>query len=336
MDGFFRFADFHRWMLRAVVVGALALLVACGGPSQPAPPPTATAGLPRFTPTLPPATETASYAPVATATFTAEVAPSPTVTITTTPGRPPSPTARSWWQPKPRTTWQIQINGGQIDLSYQAQVYDVDLFDTPTETIAQLHRMGRKVICYFSAGTYEDWRPDADRFLGYGIVGQPLEDWPGERYLDIRRLDILGPILQDRLDLAVEKGCDAVDPDNVQNFQEPTGFALSSEDQLRFNLWLAGEAHARGLGVGLKNDRPQIPDLVAAFDFAVDEECFTYAECEPLLAFIRAGKAVFEIEYELSPAAFCPQANAWGFSALVKPWDLSPQRFDCLQDFEER
>ncbi len=256
----------------------------------------------------------------------------------TAPPASPIPTqaGNAWWQPKPRTTWQIQLDSGAVDLAYEAQAYDVDLFDTPAETIAQLHRLGRKVICYFSAGSYEDWRPDAHRFRGHGIVGQALEDWPGERYLDIRRLDILGPILQDRLDLAVEKGCDAVDPDNVQNFREPTGFDLTAEDQVRFNLWRAGQAHARGLGVGLKNDRPQIPNLVAAFDFAVDEECFTYAECEPLLAFIRADKAVFEIEYELSPEDFCPQANAWGFSALVKPWDLGPRRFDCLQDFEER
>ncbi len=292
---------------------------------------------------LPPATATASPSPPplqpAPATVPAAT-PSPTFTpLPTAPPSPtiaPSPTAPAWWQPRPRTTWQIQINGGQIDLTYDAQAYDVDLFDTPAETIAQLHHLGRRVICYFSAGSYEDWRPDAQRFHGLGVLGQPLEDWPGERFLDIRRLEALGPILQDRLDLAVQKGCDAVDPDNVQNYLEPTGFDLTYADQLRFNRWLAQQAHLRGLAVGLKNDRPQIPDLVTAFDFAVDEECFTYGECAPLQAFIQADKAVFEIEYELSPAAFCAQANAWGFSALVKPWDLSPPRYSCIQDFEEK
>ncbi len=58
-------------------------------------------------------------------------------------------------------------------------------------------------------------------------------------------------------------------------------------------------------------------------------------KCAPLLAFIQAQKPVFEIEYELAPAAFCPQANTWGFSALLKPWDLSPPRYSCLQDYKE-
>lgn len=323
-------AFFHRWALGGLVLAALALLGACVGPA-PAQPAAPSPGVTTAsTPTPLPATRTPSPTPTPTPTVT----PPPTATFT--PTAPPTATPPPWWQPPPRTTWQIQINGGHIVLSYEAQAYEVDLFDTPAETIAQLHRLGRKVICYFSAGTYEDWRPDADRFLGHGIVGQPLEDWPGERYLDIRRLDVLGPILQARLDLAVKKGCDAVDPDNVQNFQEATGFALTAADQLRFNRWLAEQAHARGLSIGLKNDREQIPDLLPLFDFAVDEECFTYGECRPLLAFVQAGKAVFEIEYELSPAAFCPQANTWGFSALIKPWDLSPQRFDCLQDFKEK
>lgn len=316
---------------RLVAILVAALLAAFGGhsagvPSTSAAVAQALPGLPMLTPVAPtrPAAMAISSAPVPTSSA-GPTAPEPTHT----------PTSLAWWQPPPRTTWQIQINGGRIDLSFEAQAYEVDLFDTPTETIAELHRLGRKVICYFSAGTFEDWRPDAARFDGYGLLGAPLEDWPGERYLDIRRLDVLGPILQARMDLAVEKGCDAVDPDNVQNYLEPTGFPFTYEDQLRFNRWLAEQAHARGLGVGLKNDRDQIPDLVDAFDFAVDEECFTYGECAPLLVFIQANKAVFEIEYELSPGAFCSQANAWGFSALLKPWDLSPPRYSCLQDYKE-
>ncbi len=219
-------------------------------------------------------------------------------------------------------------------MHYKAQVYDVDLFDTPAETIAALHKLGRKVICYFSAGTYEDWRPDAGQFPK-SVIGKPLEDWEGERYLDIRKVDALAPIMRARMDLAVRKGCDAVDPDNVQSYLEETGFRITAADQLRYNKWLAAEAHRRGLAVGLKNDRPQIPQLVGNFDFSVSEECFTYNECEPLKRFVAANKAVFEIEYKALPAQVCPKANKWGFSLLIKPWDLSPWRYSCLQDWKE-
>ncbi len=267
-------------------------------------------------PTVGPAAPTAALPPTPSAAFT------------------PSPTPLTWWHPRPRTTWQIQLNSGNIDTHYHAQVYDIDLFDTPAATIAALHRMGRKVVCYFSAGTYENWRPDTADFPP-GVVGKPLEAWEGEYYLDIRRLEALAPVMRARMDLAVQKGCDAVDPDNVQNYLEDTGFPLTAADQLRYNRWLAAEAHRRGLAVGLKNDLPQIPELVGVFDFAVSEECFTYDQCAPLKRFVTAHKAVFAIEYEATASAVCPRANAWGFSLLLKPWDLSAWRYSCLQDWKK-
>ncbi len=287
---------------------------------------------------VPPSPTTAAPpSPTATASPTLALpAPSPTATPKPTPTgiATPSPTSPAWWHPRPGTTWQIQLNSGNIDTHYNAQVYDVDLFDTPAATIAALHRMGRKVICYFSAGTYENWRPDTGAFP-HGLIGKALEDWEGEYYLNIRRVEALAPVMRARLDLAVKKGCDAVDPDNVQNYLEDTGFPLTAADQLRYNRWLAAEAHRRGLAVGLKNDLPQIPDLVGVFDFAVSEECFTYGECAPLRRFITAHKAVFAIEYEATAGAVCPQANAWGFSLLLKPWDLSAWRYSCLQDWKK-
>ncbi len=308
-----------------LVVGWVVFLAACSSAGQPTPSPQ---------PTLPPVLPTATPAPPTATPLPPTATPlPPTATPSPIPSATPSPTP-AWWRPTPGTTWQIQINGGKIDLSYDAQAYDVDLFDTPQSTIDKLHQMGRKVICYFSAGTYEDWRPDAKKFFGKGVLGKPLEDWEGERYLDIRRLDVLAPIMEARLDLAVQKGCDAVDPDNVQNYLEDSGFPLTYQDQLTYNRWLAAQAHKRGLAVGLKNDLEQIPDLVNDFDFAVSEECFTYGECAPLKAFIAAGKAVFAIEYEASPAV-CAKANALGFSLLLKPWDLSPPRYSCLQDYKE-
>lgn len=50
------------------------------------------------------------------------------------------------------------------------------------------------MICYFSAGSWEDWRPDAGQFPD-SVKGNNLEDWPGEKWLDIRQIDVLAPIM---------------------------------------------------------------------------------------------------------------------------------------------
>lgn len=229
--------------------------------------------------------------------------------------------------PYPGTSWQWQLSG-TIDTSVDAQMYDIDLVETPQSIIDELHAKGRVVICYFSAGTWENWRPDAAQFPA-SIIGQSLEDWPDEKWLDIRQLGILGPIMQARLDLAVQKQCDGVEPDNVDGYTNNSGFTLTYQDQLTYNIWLANEAHARGLSIGLKNDLDQAADLVSYFDWALNEECFQYDECELLLPFVRACKAVFGVEYEGDPADFCPKANAMNFDWLYKRWDLDAWRQSC-------
>ncbi len=229
------------------------------------------------------------------------------------------------WQPTPRTTWQIQLSDNEaIDTSLDVAMYDIDLFDAPQAAIDALHAEGRVVICYFSAGSFEDWRPDADAFPKE-VIGAPYEGWEGEWWLDIRQLDALGPIVEARLDLAVEKGCDGVDPDNVEGYANETGFPLTYDDQLAFNLWLAEAAHARGLSVGLKNDLGQIEDLVPFFDFHVNEECIQYGDCDDVMPFIEAGKAVFNIEYRGEAEHVCAQANARGLSTLLKNLDLGAE-----------
>lgn len=207
-------------------------------------------------------------------------------------------------------------------------MYDIDLFDTDQSIIDKLHNDGRKVICYFSAGSYEDWRPDKDKFTA-SVLGSPLDGWPGERWLNIRRLDVLGPIMKARMDLAVSKKCDGVDPDNVDGYTNENGVQLTASDQLVYNKWLASEAHARGLSIGLKNDLNQITELVSHFDFAINEQCWFYTECDLLKPFVDAGKAVFGIEYSGTPSTFCPKLNAMKFSSLKKNLQLDAFRVDC-------
>lgn len=166
---------------------------------------------------------------------------------------PTTSAALSPWRPTVASSWQIQYAALPVDLSVDAQVYDLDLFTTDMDTVAALHAKGRNVVCYFSAGSYEPYRPDSGQFPA-DVRGKPIEGFADERWLDLRRLDALGPILRVRLDLAVQRGCDGVDPDNVDGYRNKTGFPLAAQDQLAFNRWLAQEAHLRGLAIFLKND----------------------------------------------------------------------------------
>lgn len=232
------------------------------------------------------------------------------------------------WQPAIGASWQWQLTDLPVDQSVEADVYDIDLFDTDARTVKALHAQGRKVICYINAGGWEDWRPDAQEFPG-AVIGEPLDGWPGERWLDIRQIGVLAPLMEARLDLCRTKGFDAVEPDNIDGYLNDTGFPLTGDDQLLYNVWLAEAAHQRGLSIGLKNDTEQIADLLPYFDWALNEQCFEYEECEDLVPFIAAGKAVFHVEYEVSTAEFCTLTRELGYSSMRKTWDLDAWRDPC-------
>jgi hypothetical protein len=229
---------------------------------------------------------------------------------------PPTSPAPEHWTPPPSARWQIQFTGN-IDPSIPVEIYNLDLLDTTPETIADLHTRGIKVICRFSAGTLEDWRLDTDKFFS-SIVGKDVPDHPGEKWLDIRNLQYLAPPMLERISLAAQKGCDGVLPDHVDGYVNDTGFPLTADDQLVYNMFLANAAHQNGLGVGLMNDQEQIPALLPYFDGVLNESCFTTSQCNLLLPFAQAGKAVFVIEYQMSAETFCPQARQLGFNALHK------------------
>jgi hypothetical protein len=225
------------------------------------------------------------------------------------------------WRPAPTTEpWQWQLQG-RIDTSIPAPVYEVDGFSTSAKLVRRLHSQGRKVICYLDVGSWESYRPDRGEFPK-SVIGKRYEGFPDERWLDIRRIGKLAGPLKRRFDLCRRKGFDAVEPDNINGYTNDTGFPLTAADQLRFNRWVARHVHRRGMSVALKNDPEQVPQLVGYFDFAVVEQCFQYRECGRFSPFVEAGKAVFEAEYEISPAEFCDRALALGFSSIAKSYDL--------------
>lgn len=133
----------------------------------------------------------------------------------------------SMWKPAVGTTWQIVLKhpltinpqSPAVEPSH-VDVYDIDLFDntkngTDGSTIAALHSLGKKVICYFSAGTYEGWRPDAGDFKA-ADKGNRMNNW-NETWLNINSPDIRD-VMAKRIKIAADVGCDAIDPDNVDGY----------------------------------------------------------------------------------------------------------------------
>jgi hypothetical protein len=230
------------------------------------------------------------------------------------------------WVPAPHTTWQWQLTG-RLNQSVPAKMFDIDLFDNSASVVAALHRQGAHVICYLDVGTWENFRPDAGKFPK-SVLGKP-NGWPGERWLDIRQLSVLEPIMRARMELCKHKGFDGIEPDNVDGYENDTGFPLTSSEQLTYNKWVARTAHSLGLSVALKNDVDQASQLEPYFDFALDEQCFQYNECYKLRPFVAAHKAVFEVEYYLPTSSFCARANADGFMSMRKNINLTAARQAC-------
>ena len=232
----------------------------------------------------------------------------------------------------PGTSWQWQLGGTAIDetvldaVENPKKMFDIDLFTTEPSTIDHLHAKGITVICYMETGARESYRSDAAQYPS-GVLGNVVDGYPDERFVDIRKIDVLLPILSARLDLATSKKCDGIEPDLDDTYNGyATGFPLTEADQLAFNRAVADAAHARGLLIGLKNgassDGSFEHAMVEFTDWALNEECNSFDECSGYSVFIEQNKAVFQVEY-MHPngtaiADFCPNDNAANFDGLLK------------------
>ena len=236
----------------------------------------------------------------------------------------PTNTLPAYWSPSPSDSFQLQLSDYPPDLSSEAEVYELDLYDTPQNVIDSLHETGRRVICYINVGAWEEYRPDAGAFPD-AVIGKKYIGWEGERWLDIGNYESFSGLISARFALAASKGCDGIDPDNINGFQQDTGFPITPQDQLTYNIWLSEQAHLRGLSIGMKNNNQQVADLVDHFDFALIEDCAVYGECTDFLPFIEQGKAVFQVEYTdnfSSLDEFCETPGRNHFFGLLKHRNL--------------
>jgi hypothetical protein len=249
---------------------------------------------------------------------------------------PPAPVrCQTCYVPTVATSFQVQLGGDQIEIDVPAHLFAVD-WQTDRQVVAGLKARGRKVFCYISAGSWETYRPDKGSFPAV-VLGKTYGGYPDERWLDVRRIDVLEPIMVARMLRCKRTGFDGIWLDNVDGFEQDTGFRISSAEQLTYNATLANDAHRRGLGAAFNNDPTQARQMVPYFDWVLYEldrddvgPCFYRASCETLQAFRQAGKATFALEYRRSRRAlFCRIARRRGFNGIMKDLDLTAYRVAC-------
>ncbi|KAJ3202604.1 hypothetical protein HDU67_000396, partial [Dinochytrium kinnereticum] len=320
-------------------------------PSPPTLPPVADT-LATAIPPPPPLTTGTSVIDPPTVSGTATVIIPPVLT-TTTPSQTPSPTqpttppSQSWWKPAQRVQWQWHLDSFtptsiiKDTAADTVTVYDIDLY-TEKSTIDYLKSQGKKVVCYFEAGTWVKERPFSSLYPKEALGRSYEAPYENELWLDVSNAQVREVFKTKILPFAKEQGCDAVEPDNTQGFERDsycTGFEKCESScsgpssswsiekvckadydvWLDFNRFLATEAHALGLGIAMKNNRYQASSLVDEFDFVLNEQCLTYKECEDYEVFVKKGKAVLLVEYDVPDlGGMCAAADKLGFSAMQK------------------
>ena len=226
-------------------------------------------------------------------------------------------------------TWDWQLSQ-PFDLSRSVAWLDIDPDNQSPAELAAIQAQGIKTICYVSVGTIEDYRDDIADFPAE-VVGNVYGDWPDEKFLDVRRLDIVLPLMTARFKRCADLGFEAVEPDNIDVYTNDSGFAISEKDAVAYILALAEVAHGLGMHIGQKNAPELTAKLVGALDLVITEDCHMDGWCAEVIGYADAGKPVFAAEYSDTDVDFA-EACAWGatrgFSFILKDRDLT-QSFEA-------
>lgn len=225
----------------------------------------------------------------------------------------------------PGTQWYWQLSG-KVNTNRAAPIYDIDMEDASSSLIAQLKAAGHTVVCYIDAGGWEPYRSDADQFPK-SVIGNKEKGWD-EYYLDIRS-SIVRSLMGKRMDAAKAKGCDAIEPDVMDTYQNKTGFPITRKDELDYAHFWSEWVHHRGMKVALKNDAELVNSLVDQFDFSIAEQCFDYNECGSYSPFVGQGKAVLVAEYKTFNSNLCQKAKALSFSLAFYDLNLDGRRYQA-------
>ncbi len=238
------------------------------------------------------------------------------------------------WKPTVGTEWLWQLGcdtaGTCTNLDVQVPFYVIDGLDNPASTVAAIHKRGEHAYCYVDIGSWEDTRADAAKFPE-NVLGERYIGWPHERWLDIRQLGVLAPIMIARMQVCVQKGFDGVQFDNVEDYHDHTGFPITQAISAYYTAWMANKAHEMGLSAAWENAYSNVAVLEPYMEALIFESCFNHQSCQQSAPMIHAGKWAGGVEYkaDFKDMRFCPTYAEDQMMGAFREKSLNSYRIPC-------
>ncbi|MEV0644964.1 endo alpha-1,4 polygalactosaminidase [Phytomonospora sp. NPDC050363] len=262
--------------------------------------------------------------------------------------------------------WVYQLSGYDGDglgaiaaAPGQAAVFDLardggEGYWTPGE-VGAVQASGKLALSYFTIGSIENYRPEADAVERAGLMLNQWGDWPDEHFVKYWHEDWWTLAAKTRVDQAIASGFDGAYLD-VPNAYEEIDLALvpgeTRETLARkmVDLIVRISEYAEGVRPGfliLPQNSPELQDL-GGYTEAVDgigvEELYYLATDEPcdedwcaenrasVAKLKAAGKLILAVDYADDPAHIaeaCGNYRAAGFAGYVAGVDLDDIRVAC-------
>jgi len=170
-----------------------------------------------------------------------------------------SPVPVDIWKPTVNTTWQWQLTGTAID----RRLMSICMTSTCSITMpAWSPRCMHRVVKWYVMSVWvagKDWRPDKDQFPD-AVIGKTTRTGWRKNGSTFARLTCWPRSCAPAWICANPKALTHRARQHRWLFPM-IRVSRSLCRQLKYNRWLADEAHARGLSIGLKNDPDQAVDL---------------------------------------------------------------------------
>jgi hypothetical protein len=282
--------------------------------------------------------------------------------VTVVPVTPYGPGSGTWWTaPAGNLPWQWYLSGtlnvtdptemgtnDKLPNGYPApdpRVYDIDGIENQGSTVAYLHSLGDRAICYIEVGSAGNYYSAADEGIPVtyfdllqqaGDLGDKLSGYP-EYFLNIdspTTVSIIEAMIQQQCSA---KGFDAVETDLDETFgtnEGTTGFNITELDEQNYLTTLAKYMHTLGLGWIAKNLDDTGDNFASQMEpyasGTISEQCNQYGTCGRLDLYLTDGKAVFNAEYPPETTAeFCASDDKAGINGALFNVALNGSRSPC-------
>jgi len=231
-----------------------------------------------------------------------------------------------------RWDWQLKA---PADLDRDVEMLALDPRLVTVDKLQRLHAEGINTVCHVNAGTIAETDPGFSNFPP-AVIGNAHKTRPNERYLDIRWIEIVVPLITRKFVACKTQGFTAIEPDGLDVYTQNSSFTITAADTVHYATTLAHVAHGLGLGIAQKNVPELTEALLPHFDFAITESCFETGTCEQIAAYPKANKPAFNAEYtdvDIDFAKACAEGARLNINMIRKDRPVTAPVIFCQAEF---